>query len=70
MVVLYSTNCPKCKVLKTKMEQANIEYVEVTDISIMTEKGFIEAPMLEIDGEFMNFSQALTWIKGENSNGN
>lgn len=70
MVVLYSTNCPRCKVLKTKMEQTGIEYTEVTDIEVMKEKGFREAPMLEIDGEFMNFSQALTWIRGKDSNGN
>ena len=70
MVVLYSTNCPRCKVLKAKMDQAGIDYTEVTDIDVMTEKGFIEAPMLELDGKLMNFSQGLVWIKGENSNGN
>ena len=70
MVVLYSTNCPRCKVLKAKMDQAGIDYTEVTDIDVMTEKGFIEAPMLELDGKLMSFSQGIAWIKGENSNGN
>jgi hypothetical protein len=36
----------------------------------MQEKGFREAPMLEIDGEVMNFSQGIEWLRGKDSNGN
>lgn len=70
MVILYSTNCPMCKVLKTKLSQANIEYVEITDVEKMKEKGLRAAPMLEIDGELMNFSQSIAWLRGKDSNGN
>ena len=33
MIKMYSTHCPKCKILETKLKQKNIEYEECTDIS-------------------------------------
>lgn len=61
-IVLYSTNCPKCKVLKTKLEQNNIEFIENNDIELMAQKGFTTAPMLEIDSVVYNFKEAVAWI--------
>ena len=61
-IVLYSTNCPKCKVLKSKLEQNNIEFIENNDIELMTQKGFTTAPMLEIDSIVYNFKEAVEWI--------
>ena len=58
-IVLYSTNCPKCKVLKSKLEQNNIEFIENNDIELMTQKGFTTAPMLEIDPNGTN--EAYNW---------
>ena len=63
-VVLYTTNCPKCKILETKMKQKNIKFETVTDLDVMNEKGFMEAPMLEVDGQTMNFVTANTWVNG------
>ena len=61
-VILYSTNCPKCNVLKKKLEQKNIDFELVTDQDVMIEKGFMSAPMLEVDGNIMNFSGANEWV--------
>lgn len=61
-VTLYTTGCPKCKVLETKMKQKNINFKTVDDISVMESKGFEEAPMLEVDGEVMNFPTANKWV--------
>lgn len=61
-VILYTTNCPKCRVLEQKMNNKNIEYESVTDIDIMTKKGFMSAPMLEVDREIMDFVTANKWI--------
>ena len=63
-VVLYTTGCPKCKVLETKLNQKGIEFETITDLDIMNEKGFMEAPMLEVDGQTMNFVAANTWVNG------
>ena len=62
MVVLYSTGCPQCNVLKTKLDNKGIEYELVTDEDVMIAKGFMAAPILEVDGEMMPFKQANDWI--------
>lgn len=63
-VILYEHGCPRCKVLKTKLDQKGIRYETVNDIAIMKAKGFSEAPKLEIsDGTIMGFKEAIEWIK-------
>lgn len=61
-VILYSTGCPKCNVLKKKLNDKNINFTENNDIDIMTSLGIEQVPVLSIDGKLMNFSQANTWI--------
>lgn len=61
-ITLYTTNCPKCRVLETKLKQKNIEFDVVDDENVMIGKGFMEAPILEVDGKVMNFSNAMNWI--------
>ena len=65
-VILYTTFCPKCRVIETKLKQKGIKYKEITDIDIMTEKGFMSVPMLEVDNFVMNFTEANTWINERN----
>lgn len=65
MIILYSTNCPKCKVLETKLKQQNIDFILETDLTKMINMGYMEAPLLEINDEIYNFSQAIKWLKGE-----
>ena len=62
-IILYSTHCPKCRVLEMKLKSKNIEYEEVNDVDIMTEKGFMSAPMLEVDGTVMSYGEAIKWLK-------
>ena len=63
-VILYSTHCPRCKVLTLKLQQKNIQYVEINDVEQMKAKGFNEAPKLEVDGVIMNFKEAVDWVNG------
>lgn len=62
-IILYSTQCPKCKVLETKLKQSNIEFKEINDVDLMVEKGFKSAPILEVDGVTYDFKEAVEWIK-------
>lgn len=62
-VILWSTHCPRCKVLELKLKQKNINYEENNSVEEMTAKGFKEAPKLEVDGVVMDFKQAVDWIK-------
>lgn len=61
-IILYTTNCPRCVVLEKKLNAKNIEYETITDKKTMLEKGFITAPMLEVNGELLDFSKANQWI--------
>ena len=62
-VILYSTHCPRCKVLTMKLQQKNIVYEEIDNEDEMIAKGFKEVPKLEVDGVIMDFKQAVDWIK-------
>lgn len=61
-IILYSTHCPRCKVLEMKLKQKNIKYEEINDVEQMKAKGFMEAPKLEVDGVVYNFKEAVDWI--------
>ena len=61
-VILYSTGCPKCRVLKTKLDKKNINYIENNDVEEMIELGFDLLPVLKVDNDIMNFTEANDWI--------
>lgn len=61
-VTLYSTNCPKCIILEKKLKDKNIEFNIINDVDEMIKKGFMAAPILEVDGVSMNYMDANTWV--------
>ena len=61
-MILYSTGCPKCKVLIKKLNEKNIQYEECNDTEIMKAKGIQLLPVLEINGDLLDFKQATEWI--------
>ena len=62
-VILYEHGCPRCKVLKSKLDEKGIEYEDISDVEIMKARGFQEAPKLEVNGVVKNFKEAVEWIK-------
>ena len=64
-VVLYTINCPKCTVLKDKLDTLKIKYHIISDVQQLREKGIVQLPMLEVNGELINFSEALKLLKGD-----
>ena len=58
-IILYSTGCPKCKVLEQKLDKKGIEYEKRTSLDEMLELGFKSAPVLSVDGEIFEFSKAV-----------
>ena len=61
-VILYSTGCPKCNILKKKLADAKIDYSVVEDVDVMLSKGLKDVPWLEVDGNLMNFVDSSKWI--------
>lgn len=64
-IILYSTGCPKCNVLLTKLAQKNIQYTENTSVDDMQQLGIAYAPVLSVNGELMDFSAAVKWINAQ-----
>lgn len=62
--VLYTSHCPKCKVLEAKLKQKNVQYVECDDVQVMIGKGIKSAPQLEVNGVMMDFVSAVKYING------
>lgn len=62
-ITLYSTGCPQCKVLKTKLDQAGIQYNTVSDQAVMAAMGFKSTPILQVDNVTYKFADAVKWIK-------
>lgn len=64
MVEIFSTEyCPRCKMLKARMKEKNIEFKENQNEEEMQELGFTTIPMIRTDsGELLDFGKAITWI--------
>ena len=55
-------NCSKCKMLKQKLEDKHIEIEIINDYDVLCEKGIESVPVLEVNGEKMNYARANTYI--------
>lgn len=62
MVVLYSTGCPKCNILKKKLSEAGIPYQENNSVDEMQSRGFMQLPMLDTGDSVLEFGSAIKWI--------
>ena len=66
MIIFYSTNCPKCKVLETKKKEKNIEFTTCSNMDEMLLKGIKSAPVLELeDNTILNFTDAVRWVNNK-----
>jgi len=65
MVTLYSNGCPKCLVLKSQLDEKKIEYNTSKNFTELFKRGFRGLPVLEINGVFLTFDEAIAQtIKG------
>lgn len=63
-IILYTTNCPMCIMLKTKLDAKNINYEVCTDTEKMTELGIKTVPVLQINGgPLMSLRESLKWLE-------
>jgi len=60
---LFSTGCPRCNVLKKKLDDAGVDYKVENDPDKMIELGFRTAPVLGVGEEYYDFSEAMAWLR-------
>ena len=67
MLKLYSTNCPKCKIIEKNLNQKNIPFELITDIDQILEyakqHNIKSAPILDKAGTAYDFNEALELIR-------
>lgn len=69
-IIFYTTHCPRCRVLKAKLDEKHVAYTECDDMDKMIALGLHTSPALGVDGEIMDFSAAIKWLRDlEVSNG-
>ena len=66
MIKLYSTGCPNCNILKSKLVNKNIDFEEVNDIEeinkVALENRMSSVPILFINNEYLNFMKAIQTV--------
>ena len=62
-IVLYTIDCPKCKILERKLNEAGVEYEVVKDVDTMMSLGISSAPVLGVGESILNFNEAIGWVR-------
>ena len=60
-VILYSTGCSRCKTLAMMLDKAKVPYDVNTCVEAMKALGMKTVPGLSVDGNLMNYEQAMLW---------
>lgn len=63
MVVLYSTGCTNCNILKKQLDNSGIEYEINSNTKEMIELGITDVPVLGVNGRLLDRKEAIVWIK-------
>ena len=66
MLKVYSTNCPKCKILEKRLNSLNKDFEIIDDLEevykVATELGIKEAPFVMVDEKVYNFIEIFDEI--------
>lgn len=60
--ILYTIDCPACKILEKKLNERGIEY-DTVDARVDNPKNMTDFPQLEVDGEIKKYADAVKWVK-------
>lgn len=64
MTVFSSSTCPKCKVLKIKLDKAGLVYEVNENLEDMKELGIKSLPVLQLsNGELLDFGAAIAFAR-------
>lgn len=61
-IVLYTTHCPKCRVLEKKLSDKNVKFEICQDVQVMKSLQISSVPMLSANGELMDFYNAVKFV--------
>ena len=61
-VILYSTGCPKCKILEKKLQSKGIYYTKNESVAKMKSLGITSVPVLGVNAQYLDFGEAVKWV--------
>ena len=64
-IILYSTGCPRCNVLKKKLTTKGILFELNESVSDMEAMGITQVPVLQIGEDLLSFADANSWINAQ-----
>ncbi len=64
-IIFYTTGCPKCGILKKKLDLSGVAYSVCDDVEEMQRLGMTEAPALMVGGRLLSFGDAVKWANGQ-----
>lgn len=66
MIVLYSNDCPRCKLLEQRLKEKGIEYEKTDNFDYLISLNVSSVPMLKIDElTILPFELAMKYINKE-----
>ena len=62
-MVLYTTGCPKCRILEKKLLDKGIGFEKCDDKEVMSSLGMVSLPMLRLDdGRMLGYFEAVKYV--------
>ena len=65
-VILYSNDCPRCRVLKKKLTDKHVVFETQSDMTQVYEFGLTELPVMVVkeneNASVMQFADAVKWV--------
>jgi len=62
-MTLYTTGCPKCRILERKLDDKKLEYEKCEDKNTMAELGIRAVPVLKVeDGRMLGYFEAVKYV--------
>ena len=61
-IVLYSNNCPQCRILKQNLLNNIIDFLESENFDDIAKQGFRSLPVLKVNKSYLLFNKALEYI--------
>lgn len=61
-MILYSTGCPRCKVLEEKLKQKQINFEINNNTEEMLKLNITNVPVLKIEDKLLDFVDAVKYV--------
>lgn len=62
MIKLYTNHCRKCEILTAKLKEKNVTFEVVDDEEALVKLGFDFMPVLEVDGDRLDYLTAINYV--------